>query len=104
MASELRDDLIIIFCAHTMVDPDSAKVGITRQVTKLPGKMLSKINLNGKLSYNLYTDVDTSLGVPEYNFVTQTDGTNEARSVKGVLPLRMPNDLSEVIKLIRENE
>jgi hypothetical protein len=104
MASELRDDLIIIFCAHTMVDPDSAKLGITKQITKMPGKMLTKVNLNGKLSYNLYTEVDNSLGAPEYNFVTQTDGTNEARSLKGVLPLRMPNDLSEVIRLIKENE
>ena len=102
MSSGLRDDLIIYFFAHPML---ISKEGESpRYTTKLPGKMLTRLNMNAKLNYNLYTQATTLSGKTEYFFTTQTDGTNEARSVEGVLPYKMPNDLSEVSKCIREKD
>jgi len=99
MAHKLRDDLIIIFGAHTeeyVVD------GATFFRTKTGGQKLTKLNLSGKLTYNLYTQVERDGSKPEYLFITQNLGNTEARSSEGVLPLKMPNDLSQVISLIRK--
>jgi hypothetical protein len=41
-------------------------------------------------------------GEVEYEFVTQTNGKTPAKSPMEMLPLRMPNDMNEVIKLINE--
>lgn len=102
IASQLRDDLIIVFCAHTESYQEN---GETLYRTKHGGQKSTKLNLNSRLSYNLYTDVTvSSSGEREYWFVTQTDGRTEARSVEGVLPYKMPNDLSMVVKLIREKD
>lgn len=99
VANKLRDDLIIIFCAHTEGYEEN---GVTKFRTRHGGQKLTKVNLNSKLSYNLYTEVTTkSDGTREYWFITQNDGTSEARSVEGVLPLKMPNDLGEVISRVR---
>lgn len=102
IASQLRDDLIIVFCAHTESYQEN---GETYYRTKHGGQKSTKLNLNSRLSYNLYTDVTvSSSGEREYWFITQTDGNTEARSVEGVLPYKMPNDLSMVVKLIREKD
>ena len=100
MASGLRDDLIIIFMAHTEGYEEN---GVTKYRTKHGGQKLTKINLNSRLSYNLYTHVTTaSDGKPIFEFITQNDGLNEARSVEGVLPLKMSNDLGEVVERVRK--
>jgi len=102
IASQLRDDLIIIFCAHTESFQEN---GETYYRTKHGGQKSTKLNLNSRLAYNLYTDVTvSSSNEREYWFVTQTDGHTEARSVEGVLPYRMPNDLGQVVKLIQERD
>lgn len=101
LAYTLREDLIVLFVAHS----ETYEVnGVTKHRTKVNGQKLTKLNLAGKLSYNLYTNVEYSGTGPEYTFITQTDGTTEARSTKGVLPLKMPNDLTEVVHLIRTKE
>lgn len=100
ISSQLREDLIIVFTAHAESYQEGEK---TKYRTKHGGKKLTKINLNSRLSYNLYTDVTTtSDNKREYWFITQTDGSTEARSVEGVLPYKMPNDLGEVVSLIRK--
>ncbi len=100
VASQLREDLIVVFCAHSEGYQED---GITKYRTKHGGQKLTKLNLNSRLSYNLYTDVTTgSDNKREYSFITQTDGNTEARSVDGVLPYKMPNDLGEVVSLIRK--
>ncbi len=102
IASQLRDDLIIIFCAHTESFQEN---GETFYRTKHGGQKATKLNLNSRLAYNLYTDVTVnSSNEREYWFVTQTDGHTEARSVEGVLPYRMPNDLGTVVRLIQEKD
>lgn len=98
-AATLRDDLIVVFCAHI---EGYEQNGVTKYRTKHGGQKLTKLNMNGKLSYNLYTDVTVkSDGSREYWFITQNDGLTEARSVEGVLPLKMENDLGEVVHKIR---
>ncbi len=100
IASELREDLIVVFGAH---QEGYQEDGVTKYRTKHGGQKLTKVNLNSRLSYNLYTDVSTtSDNRREYWFITQTDGATEARSVQGVLPYKMPNDLGEVVGLIRK--
>jgi len=99
---DLRDDLIVYIMAHVEVYQED---GVTKYRTLFPGKQLTKLNMSGKLNYNLYTEIDTvSPGKFEYNFVTQTDGTNEARSSYGVLPYKLPNNLEEVRLLINKAE
>jgi hypothetical protein len=98
--SDLRDDLIVYTMAH--VEPYEAN-GTTHWRTKFEGKALTRSNMSGKLNYNLYTTVEHhGEGDNEYFLITQTDGTTEARSTKGVLPYKMKNDLQLVSKLIRE--
>lgn len=103
VAHSLRDDLIIVFMAHTEeYDVD----GETHYRTKTNGKKLTKINLSSKLTYNLYTRLESNGDnePADYFFITQSNGKNEARSTKGVLPFKMPNDLYEVVKAIREKD
>jgi len=100
--SELRSDLIVFCMAH--IEPYDNN-GVTNWRTKFDGKKLTKLNMSGKLNYNLYSHVlSLGEGRNEYMLITQSDGTNEARSTKGVLPYKMPNDLSEVVKLINEKD
>ena len=100
IASQLREDLIIIFAAHAEGYQEN---GRTFFRTKHGGQKSTKLNLNSRLSYNLYTEVTTtSENKREYWFITQTDGTTEARSVEGVLPYKIPNDLELVISSIRK--
>jgi len=100
-ANELRDDLIVVFTSH--IEPYDVD-GTTHWRTKTGGKKLTNINLGGKVSYNLYTSVERNGENTEYFFLTQNNGRNEARSVAGVLPNKLPNDLGEVVHLIRKHD
>lgn len=98
-----RDDLVVYVLAH--IEPYDTN-GITRWRMKVPGKKLSKTNLNAHLNYNLYTVV-TPTGVPgkyTYELRTNTDGTDEARSPMGMFEYTIPNDLEAVRKTIVDNE
>lgn len=99
MAHKLRDDLIVVFCAH----PEEYVVdGTTFFRTKTGGQKLTRLNLNSKLSYNLYTLIEREGTAPSYYFITQNLGNTEARSTEGVLELKMPNSLCEVADRIRK--
>lgn len=100
-AHSLRDDLIVIFTAH--IEPYDVE-GEIHYRTKTNGKKLTKINLSSKLTYNLYTRLEHNGedGPASYYFVTQGNGKNEARSTKGVLPFKMPNNLHDVVTRIRK--
>lgn len=99
VSQTLRDDLIVIFCAHA---EEYTVDGVTYMRTKTGGQKLSRLNLNGKLTYNLYTTVEMNGNNPSFGFVTQNLGTTEARSPYGVLPLKMSNDMYEVIARVRK--
>lgn len=99
----LRDDLIIIYMAH--IEPYEVD-GETHYRTKTNGQKLTKLNIDGLLSYNLYTEIehDGTDKQGKYYFITQGNGRNEARSPEGVLDYKIPNDLSIVVKAIREKD
>lgn len=98
-----REDLVIFVTAH--IEPYEVE-GETYWRTKTNGQKLTKLNLNSRLNYNLYTHVEHNpiTEKSEYQFVTQSNGKNEARSAFGVLPYKMPNDLEAVRKAILESE
>jgi hypothetical protein len=56
------------------------------------------------LTYNLYTKVTYDGGEAKYELVTVSDGTTEARAMKGVFEPVIPNDLKMVIDTIIEKE
>lgn len=97
-----KPDLIVFVMSHIETYDDN---GVARKRTKTNGKKLTKLNLNGLLSYNLYAEVrQTGPEEFEYTLRTQTDGTDEARSPFEMFPYRIPNNLEEVRKNILENE
>lgn len=99
-ARSLRPDLKIFVLTHDEV----VKQGVNeRRKMKTIGSMLDdKITLEGLFTYVLFTHVEKVAGKdqPDYYFVTQTDGYTTAKSPKGCLPYKIPNDLSIVIKAI----
>lgn len=98
-AHKLRDDLIVVFLAHSeLYETNDGEILIR---TKTNGRKLNKWSLNSMLSYNLYTEVEGSGKDREYFFITQSDGRTEARSPEGVLEEKMPNDWGEVIHRVR---
>lgn len=103
----MRDDIIVFIMAHVQVVTDNRPDGtvVSRYTTKYPGKKLTSLSMNSKLNYILYTKVEAEGGGEiSYQFITQNDGTTEARSSFGVLPLLMPNNLEDVRKAISEAE
>ena len=104
---DLRDDLIVFIMAHVQVITTTKPDGTTvsRYTTKYPGKKLTTLSMNSKLNYILYTRVeDMGNGEIKHQFVTQNDGTTEARSSYGVFPLYIDNNLEEVRRAIQEAE
>lgn len=102
------DEIIVIFMAHSekykVIDESFQEM--THERTLFPGNMATKMNLHKFLNYNLYTYIDpeeedTS---KKYKFKSVTNGRNEARSVAGVLPETMPNDMLFVISQIYEKD
>lgn len=101
MAHTLRDDLIIVFTAH--VETYDAPNGEVKYRTSVAGKKSkTRWNINAHLTYNLYTDTENDgQGKIDYYFVTQNDGTTEARTVYGVFDdFKIPNDLKLVVENI----
>ena len=106
--NNVPDDIIVIFICHSekykVIDENFQEQ--THERTLWPGNMATKMNLAKFLSYNLYTiyDMNETEESKRFKLSTVSNGRNEARSTFGVLPALMPNDLSEVIKLIREKD
>lgn len=93
-ASNLRDDLTVIFMSHLeRKDDGSEKV-------KTIGKLLDeKITVEGLFTIVLTTRVEQS----EYFFETQNNGRNTTKSPRGMFKeSKIPNDLSIVTKAINE--
>lgn len=99
-AHGLRDDLIVIFMAHS---EGYVEDGVTKYRTKTSGKAMTRFNLNGKLTYNLYThvEIDPMTDKPVYKFITQNLGVTEARSSYGAFDsIEIPNDMAYVIEQV----
>jgi hypothetical protein len=96
-----REDFTVIVMSHVEAYEMN---GAQCLRIKTNGKKLTKINLNSFLTYNLYTDLTFDAGEPLYELQTNSNGINEARSVMGVFPPRIPNDLKFVVDTIIEKE
>jgi hypothetical protein len=99
--SNMRDDMVVYITAH--VEPYTLN-GLTYWRTKFDGQKLTKLNMNGKLNYNLYTHVEGENQDRKYFFITQNNGFTEARSTKGALPYKIESNLRSVTGLIQEAE
>ena len=97
----LRDDLTVIFLAHTETVLDSEGVRMTQFL--VPGGKLvgEKIKIEGMFTTVLYSEVVIEQGTPHYYFVTQNNGKNTCKSPAGMFEdLRIPNDFDFVLKSI----
>lgn len=101
-AINMRNDLIFVVCTHSEDIGD----GITPKLKmKTIGKMLDNvIVLEGLFTYVLYTVLNKGdNGELLYQFMTNTDGTNTAKSPFGCFDeLYIDNDLNYVIEKIHE--
>lgn len=98
LGDNFRDDLTIVYNGHTEMNED----GLIAMLT--PGKLLDRdIKVPSYLTYVLHTlVVKTEQGV-EYKFLTNKDGTHDAKTPKGCFKdLLIPNDMKSVITRIKQ--
>ena len=95
-AYEYRDDLTIVFTAHTQTDHDEAGYMFTR--IKTSGKKLDKICLESK-----FTTVLLSKCVDgKYKFETQANNSTAKSPLGAFAEAEIDNDIVEVIKALEE--
>ncbi len=88
------DDLIVYFLHHADTDINTGK-----RKAKTIGRMLDeKLTVEGCFDIVLFTQIENG----EHYFVTQSDGTNTAKSPEGMFEAKIPNDLKMVDTRIRE--
>lgn len=91
-ALTMRDDLTVVFTAHTQTERDDS--GNTWTRVKTSGKKLDKIVLESKFPVVLLAKAQEG----KYIFETQAKNST-AKSPMGMLPETMDNDIAEVIRL-----
>ena len=91
----LPDDVVVYFLHHTETDPNTGEVK-----AKTVGKMLDQyLTLEGCFDIVLLAEASSE----GHYFLTQSDGTNTAKSPEGMFPdIKILNDLGLVDKAIRE--
>ena len=94
-ALTVREDLTVVFVAHTQTDHDENGYMWTR--IKTSGRKLDKIVLESKFSTVLLAKCVDG----EYKFETQSNFST-AKSPMGALEKEVPNDLNEVLKALAE--
>ena len=95
-AYELRDDLTVIFTAHTQTDHDEAGYMFTR--IKTSGRKLDKISLESK-----FTTVLMSKCVDgRYLFETQANNSTAKSPMGAFAEKEIENDIVKVIKALEE--
>lgn len=93
IAYHTPEDVIVYFLHHSQTDSN----GNTK--AKTVGQMLDNyLTLEGCVDICLYCETD---GASHY-FITQSDGSNTAKSPMGMFDLKIPNDLGLVDDRIRE--
>ena len=102
-ARKARPTLTVVCIFHDEVE-DMGN-GKKRKIRTI-GKMLdSTITVEGLFTVVLFSDVtvNTMSKVPEYKFITQTDGITTAKAPKGLFPnAEVPNDLALILKQMHE--
>lgn len=93
IAYQVPDDVVVYFLHHTQTTTDG------RIKAKTVGQMLDNyLTLEGCVDICLLAQTD---GQSHY-FMTQSDGSNTAKSPEGLFDLKIPNDLAFVNEKIRE--
>lgn len=98
---QMRPDCFMIFCLHSETNDDvlNPRTGI-----KTLGKLLKeKVTVEGLFTYILFTDVNINVetGIPEYRFLTNTDGNRIAKTSIGMFEEKyIDNDLAKIIPII----
>ena len=102
------DDLFIIFMLHTDTKKAVDHLGqeVLVEVAKYAGFATAKNTLTKFSNYVLKTFIDMTeeTVADRFKLLTQSSGKDEIRSVEGVLPYMMGNDLNEVLNLIRKHD
>ena len=92
----LRDDLTVIFTAHTQTERDEAGYAFTR--IKTSGKKLDKIVLESKFTTVLMTKVVDG----DYLFETHANNSTAKSPLGAFEQDEIPNDIVEVLKALEE--
>lgn len=93
IAYQVPNDVIVYFLHHTQQTNDG------KVKAKTVGQMLDNyLTLEGCVDVVLLTQTDGT----NHFFVTQSDGSNTAKSPEGMFELKIPNDLAYVNQRIRE--
>ena len=91
---KMPEDCIVYFLHHSELADDGQTIK-----AKIIGKMLdSQLTVEGLFSIVLLTQIRNK----KHLFITQSDGTNTAKSPMGMLPEEMDNDLKAVDTAIRK--
>lgn len=95
-AHELRDDLTVIFTAHTQTDHDEAGYMFTR--IKTSGKKLDKIVLESKFTTVLLAKCVDG----RYLFETQAKNSTAKSPLGAFSEFEIDNDITKVLKALEE--
>lgn len=104
-----RDDLTVFIMTHSET-VTNAQTGMPMDVMKSIGKLVTeKFNMEGCFNYVLFANSEVIDGEdgPRINkyFITQSDGTNTAKTPIGVFDsVKIPNDLGYILDKITEYE
>jgi hypothetical protein len=99
-AKSLRDDQIVYIISHVESYDEEGEM---KYRMKAIGKGTHKyITPEGLVTICLYANTRLLGDKIEKYFITQSDGTNTAKSPQGMFPLEIPNDLGYIEKCIRE--
>lgn len=94
-------NVIVIGHNDISYDADGNKVNKVRTI----GKMLDeKVDIPSLFTYVLVPEVLRNDEGVQYNFITQSDGSNSAKSPKGALPYKIENDFFKIFNLIDKYE
>lgn len=99
--NNLRDDLTVIVMSHLEEVQQDYK---NKKKIKTSGKLIDQhITMEGFFTIVLFTHLrETDEGDIEYLFMTNSDGSNTAKSPKGMLDTFVPNDLAFVLQKMDE--
>ena len=98
-ADQLRDDIHLIFTAHSENTGDAMNPHWT---LKTIGKMVNeKITPEGLFTYVFYALCEEGDNGMEYIFLTNSDGDHVAKTPLGMFKdKKIPNDVAEILKVI----
>lgn len=98
-ADSLRDDLKLIFTAHS---ENTGDVMNPHWTLKTIGKMVNeKITPEGLFAYVFYAIAKDNGSDIEYKFLTNTDGERVAKTPLGMFEEKLvDNDMNEIIQII----